>query len=328
MYTSSSFSLLRSLERVLGKCIVHSGDEFNFNCPFCLRRTGRSARKSTLYVNPTVLKNGIKGWYFCHRCKATGPIANIVKDVTSPVAISSWDRFYKNLKHPEIKKEKCIDVTLPRDYVPVSPEMLAYDYLISRGFTPYLIRKFNVGIGTADLREIHVDERQFYAGSGRIIIPDYDDQGRLVYWVARTYKNHKIKYKNPRIPKTDRIFNFYRVKSTSDFIVITEGVISAIMACEQAVATYGKEVTVSQIGMLVSGGFKEYVVALDGDAWGPTFQKSPVYKLSSALTSRGCYVTIVRLPYSEDPASVTNFREYLENRKVFEFKTIIHSLVC
>ena len=41
---------------------------------------------------------------------------------------------------------------------------------------------------------------------GRIILPSYDKEDKLNYWVGRTYNNQKPKYLNPDSDKEEVIF--------------------------------------------------------------------------------------------------------------------------
>lgn len=288
--------LLYSLQR-LGSYRRTSTGELNFCCPFCLSRTGRADTKFHLYVNPSRYIDGIRGWFYCQRCKARGPMHKLFGQ-QSRESVGKWREFVDKLRggRPSIP-EPC-PVKLPLDYMSMIRGTEAYGYLKERNISDEQITFYNIGFGVDDLRDLEPAERQKYAGSGRIIFPDYDDDGNVVYWVARTYKGHKVKYKNP--PKSNARDKIYNLAGASKYSVciITEGVISAIAAGYNAVATYGKDVTLVQVSMLVRAAFDQYVVALDGDA------RKEADELAGKLSRKGCQVSVVEFNQDEDPASV------------------------
>jgi len=66
------------------------------------------------------------------------------------------------------------------------------------------------------------------AYAGRVIIPSFNERGELNYYIARSYENNWMKYKNPPASK-DVIFNELYVDWDND-LVIVEGVFDAIVA--------------------------------------------------------------------------------------------------
>lgn len=316
--------LLQQLEAALGRGSIAGSEEYQFNCPYCIKRKGSADTHHHLYVNPTKQLNGIKGWYYCHRCMARGPLNRVLKGFgAEPVrpSLSKWDEWLRALKQPrKPTRAPRPPVEMPEDYVPCFRGTEAYDYLASRDIAETIIAEYRIGFGSQDLKHLTKEERRRFAGSGRIIFPDFDSEGNVVYWVARTYKGHKIKYKNPPDSDArDKVFNLARASEYVN-VVITEGVISAIAAGRNAVATYGKDVTSAQIAMLVETSFDNYYVALDGDAlkcerWSKT--KPAAIKLAEALHARGCTVWVVELPYHHDPASVEDFDAHLRAARPF-----------
>jgi DNA primase len=231
----------------------------------------------------------------------------------------------RRLREPNRPKPR-VKVSMPEDYCECQPGTRAWDYLLSRGFTEEVIRDYRIGFGVQDLRV--VKDRSRYAGSGRIIFPDFNSQGELVYWVARTYVNHKIKYKNASVHARDQLYNIQRASQYTS-VVITEGVISAIAAGRNAIATYGKDVTPEQIAILDSCSFQKYYVALDGDATHrtPRIAQTPrALSLANSLTRRGLETYIVVLPFEDDPDSVQEFGPYLEEARRFDWHTYVELL--
>jgi len=291
------------LTSLLGDCRTTVTGEFTFCCPFCIQRTGREDKGFHLYVNPTKKHRNVRGWFICHRCKARGPLSRLVGDkkvISAPV--TAWSQFKDKLqgKFQEPKEEK--QIALPKDYISIIKGSEAYQYLRKRNISNKQIDFYRIGFGVQDLRDLDKDERQYYAGSGRIIFPDFDSDGNCVYWVARTYKGHKIKYKNPTQSNArDKLYNLVNA-SKYQTCVIAEGVISAIACGYNGVATYGKDVTAKQVDMLVNASFKHYFIAHDGDA------RKDALSLADRLARRLCSVSLVCFDWGQDPASVADVR--------------------
>lgn len=310
---------LIKLKSVLGDGKVVGDTELNFCCPFCLKRRGSVDNNYHLYVNPLVVRNNIKGWYYCHRCFSRGKISDIVNvdNILNYVQLSNYDKVLTNIRNSVLEDsatKTSENIVLPLDYTHCFNGTEAFEYLESRNISKETISKYNIGFGYKDLRTISSEERPKYAGNGRIIFPDYDNCGKLNYWVARTYKNHKCKYKNPPNSNSrDKIYNLSRAMRY-DEVIITEGVISCISAGNNAVATYGKNVTQDQIIKLANCKFKKYYVSLDGDAL------KEAIDVAKSLTARGCEVWVTLLPLDKDPASVTSFRKYVKESTRYTIK--------
>lgn len=62
----------------------------------------------------------------------------------------------------------------------------------------------------------------------RVILPFYDN-GKLVYWQARTTVNDPVRYKNPPVNKDDIIYNVDELYTSSKWpLFITEGIFDAL----------------------------------------------------------------------------------------------------
>ncbi|MCG8433049.1 MAG: hypothetical protein MJA83_03330 [Gammaproteobacteria bacterium] len=295
--------LVVHLATKLGPPILTTSEEIRFNCFRADCGGGRPDTKYHLYMNP------IKEKWFCQRCKFGGSVDFMFKllGLTLPRKnLSLWDqviqKFLYGKYEGEDKAERC-SVSLPLDYTEMIPGTKAYEYCLSRGISPARIDKYKIGFGTAHLGTLPKEDRKFYAGKYRLVIPDFDSSGEVTYWVARTYGSHTAKYKNAQAPSEFQVFNIGRFEKFENFshsrrVVICEGPISAIVAGYDAVATYGNFVTGEQLDRLVRLKVGEYIVAFDGDAVGAAMS------LASRLQRRSCPVKLVNFAYNEDPASV------------------------
>ena len=73
----------------------------------------------------------------------------------------------------------------------------------------------------------------------RIIIPSYDSEGKLNYFVGRDFYNSNFKYKNPPFPKDIVGFDLYINWSLP--IILTEGVFDAMSIRTNAIPMLSKK---------------------------------------------------------------------------------------
>ena len=128
----------------------------------------------------------------------------------------------------------------------------AKSYLQKRNITEEDIIRYNIGYCTDGVY------------GGRVIIPSYDANGILNYFIARSFYNSKLKYKNPPVPKDTVIFELYINWNMP--IVLCEGVFDATAIKRNAIPLLGKTVQDSLLSKLVSNKASEVIIALDSDA--------------------------------------------------------------
>jgi hypothetical protein len=313
--------MLNNLINKLGNYRYNSGDDYSFCCPFCIKVIGNVDTGFHLYINISKL------FYFCQKCGSRGRVKRILKkdELLSQTKIGDWKNIKSKLLYDHFYNSTLNDssIELPRDYMEVIDRSDAHLYLKSRGISDEQIQLYRIGFGTENLEDIDYEKRKYYAGSGRIIFPDYDENNKLQYWVARTYVNHRNKYRNPIGAKSNnQLYNLVMAKNY-DTVVITEGVISAIKGGKNCVATYGKHVTEKQVIRLTESRFKAYVVALDGDA------RDESVSLARRLSSCGCKeVNVVKYKNIEDdPANVGNFEELVKKSFCCTFSNLVKERV-
>ncbi|NQX84287.1 MAG: hypothetical protein HRS57_03760, partial [Mycoplasmataceae bacterium] len=104
----------------------------------------------------------------------------------------------------------------------------ALDYLQKRNVTEQDILKYNIG---------YCDSGMY---SNRIIIPSYDVDGKLNFFVGRDFYNSKMKYRNS--PTTKDIIGFDLFINWDEPIVLCEGVFDAIAIKRNAIPLFGKTI--------------------------------------------------------------------------------------
>jgi len=195
------------------------GNELLFSCPAC------NHRKLKFSVN--LDKNAYKCWICDYRGRN---IRRVVRRFGSYTELQKWDqitnrtdleRFADLFMEPE-HREEAQKLELPPEFVSLCANnipatgMYAMRYLQKRGIEYADILKWKIG----------------YCFSGeyknRIIVPSFDDEGDISYFVARSYNGDSYKYKNPRVSK-NITFNELYVDWNSDLIIV-EGIFDALVA--------------------------------------------------------------------------------------------------
>ena len=180
-------------------------------------------------------------------------------------------------------------VKLPKDFLslaikhPSPVYKQATTYLMSRGITGDDILRYNIG----------------YCESGpytnRVIIPSYDKNGSLNYFVGRDIYNNKLKYKNPPISKD--VIGFELFINWDEPLVLCEGVFDAIAIKRNAIPLFGKTVQYKLKTELYRQSVKKIYIVLDEDA------KIDALKLSAKLMKNGVEVYYVSM-HDKDPSAV------------------------
>jgi DNA primase len=288
-------ALVELLEEILGDHGLHYGNrgQISFNCPVC----DDDMNKHNLEIN--YISNVYKCWS-CGDVEGThGPLGKlfdkfgnkkqkklyyILKPETAPIK----EKKYKKLKLPE-------SFTLFKDSHKIYPiRRQAYNYLQSRGITDEMIEKY--GIGFCD-KGNHV---------GRIVVPSYDINGELNYYVARSWDSHtKFKYKNPEAEKDKIIFNEKLINWDND-VYLVEGVFDGFFL-DNSIPMLGKHMSEMLFDKVYNNAKGNVIIALDGDAW------NNAIKLYHELNGGNLYekIKIVKLPKDQDVCDLRgNINEY------------------
>lgn len=247
----SKFSVIALLESVLGKGKINSNDNVAFCCPFC------HTNKKKLEVNVSSQR-----WH-CWVCNAGGyKIAILLRKLN--VQRDKISKMLQLLEDVEFKPTTTTTDTpvlqLPEGYTPLwilnkkSPDYRnAVHYLAGRGIDIYDILKYKIG---------YCNKGPY---SGKIIIPSYDANGSLNYFVARAYyEEDKWKHKNP--PASKDIVGFELHINWDMPTVLVEGAFDAITIKRNAIPLFGKTISDTLKKRIVDKGVKSIYICLDQDA--------------------------------------------------------------
>lgn len=260
------------LESFLGSVRKHNEEsgQISFDCPACSTDKGmpEGDGKGNLEINYE--KNVFKCWVCKDTNYMSGSVVRLVKKygteknlrdykLFKPDAfLSKEDREHFSLKLPEgfQKLSECN----PRTF----KYKAAVDYLHDRGITDDIIKKYDIGYTVSG---------QFF---NRIIIPSYDEEGILNYFIARWFDKqyNKIKYLNPEAEKQLVIFNEGKINWDAN-IYLVEGVTDHIVI-PNSIPLLGKFMSPILLNKLHEKAKAKIIILLDGDA---TEDATILYKL-------------------------------------------------
>ena len=298
-------NLTSLLVELLGDYTLFGKGEHYFSCPFCNHHNRKLA------VN---LTNRL--WH-CWHCGKKGHIIFLfkrlgaspkkMKEVRDILAEDGTDYY-------ERKVDSESPLHLPDEFKPLWKPVNTYEYknaisyIKKRGITGYDIIRY--GMGYCDAGEY----------SGRIIVPSYDEDGALNYFIARSYFQDEImKYKNPKVSKN--IVMFEEQINWNLPVTLCEGVFDAIAVRRNAIPLLGKFLPKRVELRLIEHEVKTVYVLLDDDA------RTDALKLEQKLKSLGIDTHQVSIT-GGDPADLgfektwsyineakpTSFRDFLKNR--------------
>ena len=276
--------IVELLRDILGEERQHySGKgQIAFNCPSC----DEDRNKGNLEVN--YFSHVFKCWSCGESDDMKGPLGKLI----DKFANKKQKKLYNLLKPEEekVKEKKKPKLRLPESFIffkhsskvyPVRKQ--AYNYLTSRGITDDIIEKYNIGFCDSG------------SHSSRIVVPSYDKDGELNYYVARSWDPRtKAKYKNPEAEKSKIIFNESLIDWNKD-IYLVEGVFDGFFL-ENSIPLLGKFVSENLFKSLYTKSKGNIIISLDGDAWNDSV------KIYNELNGGELFgrIKIVKLPKDKD----------------------------
>jgi DNA primase len=244
--------VINVLDGVLGPGYSLKGNERAHHCPFCHHH------KQKLQVNTETQQ-----WH-CWVCNSKGrSIQSLLRRLHCEISqIQKIKNIYGEDDVSSYKgDEEVVKLSLPSEFkqLYIKPKSInpvynkAISYLKQRGIGVGEIVKYNIGYC----------ETGIYAG--RIIIPSYDSEGNLNYFVARTfYEDTKMKYKNP--PVNRNVIIFENQINWNEPIVLVEGAFDSFSVRRNAIPILGKFIPKKLMDKIMLSGVKEIAIMLDSDA--------------------------------------------------------------
>lgn len=283
---------LKLLKKALGRCWTNE-EEHQFHCPKC------NHHKLKLSVNID------KGVFKCWICDYSGTKISPLIRRFAPSYYADWRLLegeidldkYDTIFADEVELPPQI-IDLPENFQTLTGKKTRLkqkplNYLYSRGFTDTDILNWKIGFCN------------FGEYQDRIIVPSFDSQGNVSFFIARSYTDDWMKYRNPKVSK-DIIFNDLNIDWDND-VILVEGVFDA-MKCKNAIPLLGSTLRENSLLFQKICERKPNVyLALDEDAKGKEFG------IAKKLREYGIRTMSIKItPYSdigEMPVAVVEERK-------------------
>ena len=287
---------IKLVSNVLGRPRRQSSEHL-YRCPYC------NHHKKKFSVNFE------RNVYKCWICDAHGRnLRRVIRRFGDFKQLKEWDKIsgivdFSSEKF-ELFKEEVPEapqrIELPKEFKTltgkVTPaDLRAFSYLQNRGLTKTDMLRYKIG---------YCSEGEY---EGRIIIPSFDYDGYVNYFIARSFNDHWMRYKNPNASR-NIIFNELNIDWDSD-VVLVEGVFDAIFA-GNAVALLGSTLREeSRLFQHIIKNDSSVFIALDPDA------EKKAMKIARTLLKYDVEVWKVDIPEDSDVASIgaSEFQKLKEN---------------
>lgn len=281
--------LVDLLREVLGDEKQHyeSKQQISFDCPVCAQEKGLETGdgKGNLEINYR------RHVYKCWACSETNGTHGPLGKLFDQHGTKKQKKLYELIKPEELKEQdlKKPKLRYPEGFTKFSdsnpifiPHREAINYLRSRGITDEIIEKYQIG----------------YTVSGdyayRIIVPSFNSEGVLNYFIARAWTNKKMKYKNPPVPKDEIIFNESLINWEKD-VYLVEGAFDSFFL-NNSIPMLGKIMSKLLFETVYTKAKGNIIICTDGDAW------EAGLRVYHELNGGSLYnkIKIVKLPVDKD----------------------------
>ena len=293
------------LDDVLGIGTSMKGNEQAHHCPFCHHH------KKKLQINLNTQQ-----WH-CWVCDSKGrKIQTLLrrlqvdnKKIKKVYEIYGDDYIVSTISTDEEK----VELRLPSEFKSLleKPKGLnplykkVVQYAKDRNITKEDIIRYNIGYCDGGIY------------NNRIIIPSYDSNNRLNYFIARSvFVEEKFKYKNPPVSKNVTMFE--NQINWNQPITLCEGVFDALAIKRNAIPLLGKFIPKTLMDNIYKKGIKEIKILLDTDA-----QEQALYYVNYFMNN-GIVVTNI-LPTEKDAGEMgfSQVNSILKEKKKTDFEDII-----
>ena len=301
-------ALIVLLESVLGTSHKTSRGNYAFKCPFCQHH------KNKLEINCVTDEKKQNPWH-CWVCEAKGKtIKSLFKSIKVPANKVAELNMIIAPGEKRVKQEFGA-IELPKEFIPLYTSVEdkigqieakhALKFLKKRGITQEDIIKYNIGFC---FNEPYKD---------RVIIPSYDENSSLNYFIARAYKDEIQKYKNPPTDAKSAIGWELYINWNAP-IILVEGVFDALTIKRNVIPLFGKIIHEKLLAKLVRSSVNRIYIALDPDAIKNAF------KHAEMLMSYGKEVYSVELDGKDaNEIGFERFLKTIETTEPLNFQSLL-----
>ena len=246
--------LVSLVNSVLGTGKKTARGNVAYKCPHC------NHHKPKLEVNFTENKEGNNPWH-CWVCGKKGKsIYYLLKAAgASQDKLSEARTYVKDVNYIPTET-KVVSLKLPSEFIRLNQPN--NNSIIYKHALAYLKRR---GVQTADITKYNIGYCESGLYKNMIILPTYDKDGKLNYFVARSFeKDVFVKYRNPQVSR-DIIPNEHMVNWNIP-IILCEGLFDAIAIKRNAIPLLGKTIQSNLMKKIVTSVVDKIYIALDKDA--------------------------------------------------------------
>lgn len=288
-----------------------SRDEHLFFCPFCKHH------KPKLSVN--IEKNVFKCWICDTRSKN---IYYLIKrfgtfdqqqewlQITNEVDVRDFELFISGSQTEQKVKQK---IDLPDHFVPLwgsssLSSQRPINYLKNRGISGSKLLEWKIG---------YCREGEY---RDRIVIPSFDDEGHINYFVTRTFTNDWLRYKNPPVSR-DIVFNELLV-DWEEPIVLVEGIFDAVHEPNMIPILGSTLNEKTELFQKIAESQVKVYIALDPDA------REKEIKIIQNLLEYGLEVWKISVPKGKDLGEITKYeyRRLKQNAEKVGFEMFFENI--
>lgn len=277
--------------------IASRDSELRIHCPFCEKRVGKDDTKYHMYINVS------KNLFWCFRCEAKGAASRLVQGLNYAFDLQSA----LQSKTPRFQETSLKDIEqLPDNIIALDDlddDHPAHVYLRSR-ISPFQYMQYEIYYC-----DNYVRNNKEYGP--RLIFPVFQEGQYLGFQARSIVDTEELRYVGAyNFDKRRALFNWINAKSSSR-LILAEGIFDALAIGSDAVAVFGKHLSVLQKDIISQKHFDEIYCFFDKDALKNAHQTA---KILSRYVDKCYYIN-----YDvKDPGIMSRSKiDYLLNHRTF-----------